>query len=239
MSRLDPGLFAEGPARDSRFVVAETWEEAVNLPPDDPRALTEFLHRQMNEEVNGLEIAARALTDFPDADWALRMAIARQCWDETRHVEMFRRSCESRGGQVGAFPVLNFQYRIVTRIDSLIGRLAVQNRSFEATGIDAIESELAAMRLGHDPDLVALFDAQVADEIQHVRYANVWVKKLAETGGAQATFDMLRAVAQAQRAFETVAGAAAVTYEVAEAVRREAGFTEDEIEAARRRAARR
>jgi len=239
MSPLDPGLFADGPARDSRFVVAETWAEAVNLPPDDPRAIVEFLHRQMNEEVNGLEIAARALVDFPDADWELRMAIARQCWDEARHVEMFRRCCEGKGGQVGEYPVLNFQYRILTRIDSLIGRLAVQNRSFEATGIDAIESELATRRLGHDPDVVALFDAQVADEIQHVRYANVWVKKLAERGGPHATFDMIRAVAQAQRAFETVAGEAAVTYDVAEAVRREAGFTEDEIEAAKRLAARR
>src|SRR4029453_10087825 len=107
---------------------------------------------------------------------------------------------ESRGGQVGAFPVLNFQYRIVTRIDSLIGRLAGQNRSFEATGIDAIAAGRAAMRLGHDPDLVALFDAQVADEIQHVRYANVWVKKLAETGGGAGAIARVVPLAPAPRA---------------------------------------
>ena len=59
-----------------------------------PRHALEFLHRQMNEEVNGLEISARNLADFPDADWELRLAMARQCWDEARHVVMFRRCFE-------------------------------------------------------------------------------------------------------------------------------------------------
>lgn len=231
--RLDLQLFADGPARDARFVVKETWGEAANLPPDDPRATTEFLHRQMNEEVNGLEIAARALADFPGADWELRMAIARQCWDEARHVEMFRRCYERRGGKIGEYPILNFQYRILTRIDSLIGRLAVQNRSFEAAGIDAIQAEIQGGRLAAEPDLAALLEAQLADEIQHVRYANTWVKRLAEQGGPRATFDMVRAVAQARAAFAVVAGDAVVTYDVAEALRREAGFSEAEIEAAR------
>ena len=37
---------------------------------------------------------------------------------------------EHRGGQVGQYPVMNFQYRIICRLDSLVGRIAVQNRSF-------------------------------------------------------------------------------------------------------------
>ena len=63
----------------------------ANIPPEDPRHALEFLHRQMNEEVNSLEISARNLVDFQDADWELRLAMARQCWDEARHVVMFRR----------------------------------------------------------------------------------------------------------------------------------------------------
>ena len=51
---------------------------------------------------------------------------------------MFRRIFETRGGQVGQYPVLNFQYRIIAHIRSLVGRLAIQNRSFEAGGLDAI-----------------------------------------------------------------------------------------------------
>ena len=228
---LDPRLFAEGPARDGRFAVRERWAEMTNIPPEDPAHQQEFLHRQMNEEVNGLEIAARNLTDFPDADWDLRMAIARQCWDEARHIVMFRRCYERRGGRVGQYPVLNFQYRIATRLDSLVGRLAVQNRSFEAAGIDAIQDGIREARAAGAEDLVELLDAQLADEVQHVRYANEWVKRLVERGGAEATFQMVRAVSQADAAIRQVAGEALTSYPVAEELRREAGFEPGEIEA--------
>src|SRR5258706_11093308 len=127
----DPALFAPGPARDARFDVKDQWSDLHNLAADDPRKEVEFFNRQMNEEMNGMECAARSLADFPDADWQLRMCIARQCYDEARHVEMFRRLLELRGGKVGQSPVLNFQYRIITKIAELPGRLAVQNRSFE------------------------------------------------------------------------------------------------------------
>jgi uncharacterized ferritin-like protein (DUF455 family) len=227
-------LFAEGPVRDARFTVRERWSEAVNLPPEHPEMTPEFLHRQMNEEVNGLEISARNLADFPDAPWELRLAMARQCADEARHIDMFRRCYERRGGRLGAYPVLNFQYRILTRIDSLVGRLAVQNRSFEAAGIDAIQHEVVLSRNRGDADLAALFDAQLADEIQHVRYANVWVKRLIERGGAQAILDVARAVAQATEAFKLIAGDGMLMYPVADDVRREAGFSESEIDAAKK-----
>jgi uncharacterized ferritin-like protein (DUF455 family) len=231
---LDPELFGEGPARDARFAVADIHAELANFPVDDPRATVEFLHRQMNEEVDGLEISARNLADFPSAPWALRMAMARQCSDEARHVAMFRRCFEARGGRVGQYPVLNFQYRIIARIESLIGRLAVQNRSFEAAGIDAIQQEiLARSRSSGEADLLELFDSQLADEVQHVRYANVWIPRLKELEGARALLDLARAVSIANRALRVVAGEAATQFPVAGEIRREAGFSDDEIEAAR------
>lgn len=227
------GLFADAPARDARFDVRERWADMANFPADDSRVLVEFLHRQMNEEINGLEISARNLVDFPEAPWDLRMAMARQCWDEARHVEMFRRCFEARGGRVGEYPVLNFQYRIITAIESLIGRLAVQNRSFEAAGIDAINNEITASRERGERDLEALFDAQLADEVQHVRYANVWIKRLTEQQGAAALLALARAVRTASEAFAIVAGEAMTAYPVADEIRREAGFTEEEIARAR------
>lgn len=231
---LDPGLFAEGPARDARFDVKDTWEEMANFAEEDPRMSVEFLHRQMNEEINGMEISARNLVDFPDADWDLRMSIARQCWDEARHIDAFRRCFEKRGGRVGEYPVLNFQYRLTMRIDSLIGRLAVQNRSFEAAGIDAIQNSiLESSRKGGKTDLDELFDAQLPDEVQHVRYANVWVKRLMDRQGPRAILDLSRAVTQANEALKVVAGEGATTYPVADDIRREAGFTEAEIAVAR------
>jgi uncharacterized ferritin-like protein (DUF455 family) len=236
---LDARLFAASPARDARFDVKDTWEEMVNFPEGHPESIPEFLHRQMNEEVDGLEVSAQNLADFPDAPWDLRMAIARQCWDEARHVEMFRRCFEARGGTVGQYPVLTFQYRLITKIDSLIGRLAVQNRSFEAAGLDAIQQAIVeSSRREGRTDLDELFDAQLPDEIQHVRYANVWVKKLMQAQGPRSVLDLSRAVSQANEAMRVVAGEAAMTYPVDEVIRREAGFTEAEIAAAQAQVAR-
>ena len=231
---LDPALFAENPARDERFTVVDVWAEMTNIPPEDPAATAEFLHRQMNEEINGLEISARNLADFPDAEWDLRMAMARQCWDEARHIDMFRRVFENRGVRVGQYPVMNFQYRILTRIESLIGRLTVQNRSFEAAGIDAIQSAIleSAQKAG-ETDVAELFEAQLADEVQHVRYANVWVERLKRSRGSRALLDLARAVTAANRALREIAGDAVTSYPIDEELRREAGFTDEEIEAAR------
>lgn len=233
MTELDDALFAGDAARDSRFEVRQFWSEMRNFAPEDPELITEFLHRQMNEEINGLEISARNIADFPDADWDLRMAMARQCADESRHIEMFRRQYEARGGMVGRYPVLNFQYRIITKIDSLIGRLAVQNRSFEAAGLDAIQKEIVdlAARDG-DSALSEFFEAQLADELQHVRYANVWINKLMAARGPRSLLELSRAVSQANEALRMVAGDAITVYPVAEELRREAGFTDAEIEAA-------
>ena len=229
--------FGEPPARDRRFDVRERWSELRNIDGANPEHQIEFLHRQMNEEINSIEISARNLTDFPNAPWELRMAIARQCWDEARHCLAFRRLFEARGGAVGQYPVINFQYRIITNIDSLAGRLAVQNRSFEAAGIDAIDLNLRAQSTERDPELMSLFEMQLADEMQHVRFGNEWVKRLAEMEGPRTTFAVARACAQATEAFKQIADAGSMLfYPVSNDARREAGFTDDEIDGARRNA---
>jgi uncharacterized ferritin-like protein (DUF455 family) len=223
MSKLDPNLFADPPARDSRFRVAEVWSEMDNIYDDNGRMTREFLHRQMSEEVNGIEIAARNLVDFPDAPWDLRMSIARQCSDESRHVEMFRDAFVARGGTVGDHPVLCFEYRMVTKIDTLAGRLAVQNRSFEAAGIEAIGAGLAAVTAAGETDLTTLFDSQLPDEIQHVRYANKWIPELIRRD-KRVALDVVRGVTQANAAFKLIAGDALIQLTLSDESRAEAGF---------------
>ena len=229
---MNAELFAESPKRDGRFKVREVHAEMANFPADHPEHSIEFLHRQLNEELNSLEIAARNLVDFPDADWDLRMAIARQCADEARHAIAFRRLMEKRGAWVGKYPVMNFQYRIIMQIKSLIGRLAVANRSFEASGIDAIQDGIETQKRKDDQEFVTLFDAQLADEVQHVRFANIWIKKMIEKDGARAIMSLARAISHADQAFKVISGGTGVYYPIADDVRREAGFTEEEIRTA-------
>jgi len=228
---LDPALFAESPARDDRFTVAARWVECANFPEGHPLRGVEFLHRQMNEEVDSLECSAANLRDFPEAPWELRLALARQCADEARHAGLFRRIFERRGGRVGQYPVLNFQYRIVAHIRSLVGRLAIQNRSFEAGGLDAIASGIEQARRDGDEELVELFEAQRADEISHVRFANEWINASTQQN-PRSVLDIGVALAGASKAFHQVMGKEAtegVSYPADGAARREAGFTDTEV----------
>ena len=173
----DNALFAADPARDVRFSVKARWIECDNRAGDDPLHLVEFFHRQMNEEVDSLEASAQSLADFPDAPWDLRMELARQCADESRHACGYRHHLERLGGHVGQFPVLNFQYRIITAQRDLIARLAIQNRSFEAGGLDAIEFGIGEARRTGQDELAEFYAAQLGDEVSHVRFANTWIRK--------------------------------------------------------------
>ena len=227
----ESNAFAAGPARDSRFDVKEKWAECLNLPDTHPDRNLEFFHRQMNEEINGLENAARSLADFPDAEWSVRMSIARQAADEARHVQMFRRILEYRGGWLGRYPVLNFQYRIITKIDNLVGRLAVQNRSFEAEGVDAVEPEIQKAREKGDSELADLYEAQLADEIGHVRFANEYIAQATKSNPLN-VMRVGRALNQASEAFLCVMGQEAidgVKYTTNEKGRLEAGFSPEEV----------
>ena len=228
---FDHSMFGPGPARDDRFVVKDQWVECANFPEGDPAKKFEFMHRQMNEEMNVMENAARSLADFPDAEWELRMWLARQCSDEARHVLAYRRLFESHGGHVGQYPVLNFQYRILGSITTLIGRLAVQNRTFEADGLDAAtRAHEEAVAEGDEP-LAAMLDAQQADEVLHIRFANEYIRRTV-TATPRAALHMASALTLASRAFAQVwahGGTHVTKYGVAEEHRLAAGFAPEEV----------
>jgi uncharacterized ferritin-like protein (DUF455 family) len=231
---LDPALFGPPPARDERFTEKRRWIECANFPNDHPLRIIEFFHRQMNEELNGVENAAQSLADFPDTDWKVRMSIARQCADEARHVEMFRRIFESRGGKLGEYPILNFQYRIIANLGDLLSRLVVQNRSFEAGGIDAVSFAIDEARKRGDQELVDLFEMQQADEITHVRFANEFISETIRKD-PRAALRVAKALTLASTAFLEVMGREAiekVEYLTDEKGRLEAGFGLAEVKAA-------
>lgn len=231
---MNSPLFAGDPARDARFVVKERWIDCDNLPGNHPLHKVQFFHRQMNEEVDSLEASAQTLVDFPDVAWALRLALARQCADEARHAMAYRAQVERRGGHVGQFPVLNFQYRIISARGDVISRLVIQNRSFEAGGLDAIAYGVDEARRVGDHELADFYEAQLADEISHVRFANEWIRK-ALKDDPRTLLRMgvsLNAAAEAFRLVMGAEGTEGADYPAAVQARLDAGFTADEVKTA-------
>ena len=68
------------------------------------------LHGIFVGELQALEAAGRTVWDFPEAPWEFKMNMARQCWDEGRHVQIFEKLMDHVGGEVGAFPESTFLF---------------------------------------------------------------------------------------------------------------------------------
>jgi hypothetical protein len=170
------------PAREPCFTVADTDDQMISWPDWTDQSKRERIHRHMNNEMTTTEVAAQCLCDFPDAPWELRMELARQVWDESRHVMGLYRRLKELGGRKGEFPVANFEWTVSSYLDSVIGRITVMNRMFEAGTMDLMASLPDGWRENGDPKTAELLEAIAADEIHHVRFANLWVHKLcAET----------------------------------------------------------
>ena len=230
------------PAREDCFNVVSTDAEMAEWPDFSDQSRRERLHRHMNNECVAMEIASQAVADFTDAPWDLRMAIARQAADESRHVNILYQRLKELGGAKGEFPVSNFEWSVTGMIDNLPGRLAIENRTFEAGLIDILGHLKTTWRAAGDDRTADAREAILADEITHVRFANRWIRKLTEVNPK-----VLLQVAQAIRFLRAVNTALmpqvgevnAVGVPITEAKlqppavdvdgRLEAGFTQDEI----------
>jgi hypothetical protein len=239
----------EDPAREPCFRIVHQHYQRY-LPsaeaPFDPTG-REGLHTLMNSELVSLEIAAQSIADFPDAAWELRMMLARVAWDETRHATMCLARLRAAGGFKGQFPIINHEFNVVCRFDSLAARLNVQNRTFEAGSLEGFPALKAFWEKEGDPETAAVIDTIMADEISHARQGNEWVRRLVKEdpgsalaiGRAMAFLKRMVAVATTQPGETNLEGVdRAVTkqlFALREDVRRDAGWSEAEIDELRRR----
>jgi uncharacterized ferritin-like protein (DUF455 family) len=170
--------FRRDPAREECFRVVHLHKEMENLSDMSDTSRRQRIHQHMHNEMQSLEIAAQCIVDFPDTEWELQMELARQCWDETRHTQMLYDRLRALGGYKGEFAVMNYEWGITCMMDSLAARLALQNRTFEGGEMDLLRELVDNWRQAGDDDTAELLAGILADEIQHVRFANQWLKRL-------------------------------------------------------------
>jgi hypothetical protein len=168
------------PMREDCFQVVHTDAELHEWAGMSDISRRQRLHRHMNNETGAVEIAAQCLVDFPEAPWELRMHLARQCWDESRHVASLYRRLRELGGHKGEFPISNFEWTVTCSLDSLAARLALQNRTFEAGELDLLGQLPAQWREAGDEKTAEVLESILADEITHVRFANQWLRRMAQ-----------------------------------------------------------
>ena len=149
------------------------------LDPDAPAAQKRLqlrLHGIFVGELQALEGAGRSLWDFPDAPWEFKMNMARQCWDEARHVQTFEKLLDHAGGRVGMFPEATFLFECACADDPAL-RVAGVNRGLEGLACDVFRDMIRYAEKSGDELMRQAVDYVLADELTHVRFGSEWVKE--------------------------------------------------------------
>jgi uncharacterized ferritin-like protein (DUF455 family) len=178
--KVDELVLREPPAREACFKVVTRDVDMHEVGDMSQTARREILHRHMTNEMTSVDMAAICVAEFPDAPWELRMELARQAWDEARHVRVLHRRLKELGGHKGEFPITTLEWDITCACDNLVGRITIQNRTLEAGAMDVIGLITQTMRTAGDTTTADILDGINTDEIQHVRFANRWIKKLSQ-----------------------------------------------------------
>ncbi|MFP8879741.1 MAG: DUF455 family protein [Myxococcota bacterium] len=181
------------------------------------------LHAIFVGELQALEAAGRTLWDFPDAPWEFKMNMARQCWDEARHVQIFEKLIDHVGGEIGEFPESTFLFETSCHDDPVL-RVTGVNRCLEGLACDAFRSLVDYGKSVGDEVIAQAVDYVLADELTHVRFGSDWVKKFTE-GDPERARRAKEYQTETDRSFSFGGGR-----QIAREERIEAGFTEQEVD---------
>ena len=201
-----------------------------------PDAARSLMHGIFVGEIQALEGAGRTCWDFDTGDgrdeapFALKLDMARQCWDEARHVEISCKLSAHMGSEIGEFGEQTMLYEAACNADPVL-RLTGVNRALEGLAIDVFNTMRDFGAATTDPVLEFCEDWMLADEVTHVKMGSDWLRRI--------TADDPERRAQAldfQRAVDKLFSFGGFRGEeeenpvhLARRFRQLAGFTEDEI----------
>ena len=180
--------FARISVEDAIFDPRRSPENARNvfLPtdresPDGARAL---MHGIFVGEIQALEGAGRTCYDFDtgtssadEVPFEMKLDMARQCWDEARHVEISIKLTEHMGSEIGEFSEQVLLFEAACNSDPVL-RLTGVNRALEGLAIDVFNTMRDFGETMSDPVLYFCEDWMLADEVTHVKMGSDWLRRL-------------------------------------------------------------
>lgn len=166
---------------------AKTSNRLVPDRADASDAARRLMHAIFVGEIQALEGAGRTCWDFTVSDepvgardsvpFALKLDMARQCWDEARHCEISVQLSEWMGSEIGEFAENTVLFEAACSSDAVL-RLAGVNRALEGLAIDVFTTMRAFGELAGDPVVELAEDWMLADEVTHVKMGSDWLRRL-------------------------------------------------------------
>ncbi|HEX2850457.1 MAG TPA: DUF455 family protein [Acidimicrobiales bacterium] len=153
--------------------------------PDAPDRARALMHGIFVGEIQALEGAGRTCWDFEtgagqdDVPFAMKLDMARQCWDEARHCEISVKLSDHMGTEIGEFAESAFLFEAACNPDPIL-RLTGVNRALEGLAIDVFNTMKEFGDTSGDPVLEFCEDWMLADEVTHVKMGSDWLKRVTE-----------------------------------------------------------
>jgi uncharacterized ferritin-like protein (DUF455 family) len=149
---------------------------------DASDAARSLMHGIFVGEIQALEGAGRTCHDFEtgtEAPFALKLDMARQAWDEARHVEISVKLSDWMGSEIGQYAENTVLFEVACSNDPVL-RLAGVNRALEGLAIDVFTTMKEFGDLAGDPYLEFCEDWMLADEVTHVKMGSDWLRRITE-----------------------------------------------------------
>jgi uncharacterized ferritin-like protein (DUF455 family) len=143
----------------------------------DPSQRARILHALANHELQAIELFAWALLAYPDAPVAFRRGLVAILADEQRHMQLYMDRLTALGTRFGDHPVTGHFWN---KLDDYTGPLefvCAMGLTFENANLDFAGDYAAAARACGDLETAAALDQVHSDEIAHVHFSWVWLRR--------------------------------------------------------------
>jgi len=208
------------PARPELVSPKALGRRSMNTP--EGRAM--LIHALAHIEFNAINLALDAVWRFPGMPAAYYTDWLQVAQEEAYHFSLLDAHLGLLGYRYGDFSGHGSLWEMVEKTTGdVLARMALVPRTMEARGLDANPPLRAKLAQAGDQAAAAILDIILRDEIGHVEIGNRWYGYLCRQRG----LELIPTYAELSRRYEAPQLRGPLNLEA----RRQAGFTEDEIQA--------
>ncbi|HUS28744.1 MAG TPA: DUF455 family protein [Kofleriaceae bacterium] len=178
------------PGRPANLAIVSSRDARV--PPiqgmKDRSQRARILHALANHELQAIELFAWALLAYPDAPIAFRRGLVAILADEQRHLALYMQRLAAHGASFGDHAVTGHFWNKLDHLTTPLEFVCAMGLTFENANLDFAGDYAAAARAAGDVDTATVLDQVHTDEIAHVHFGWVWLRRLGGDGDAWAAY---------------------------------------------------
>ena len=180
----------EAPSYAKKCKIVEPRELKTRKDFDTPEGLATLVHAVAHIEYSAIDLALDAVYRYPSMSQAYKLDWLDVAMDEIRHYQMLEGLLVELGFKYGDFSVhCGLFDASVHTADSLLDRMAIIPRYYEASGLDVTPQILKKLdnkrKLPFVKKFMEILNIIYSEEIVHVKKGDFWFKYLCKREGKE------------------------------------------------------